>query len=409
MFPLTAPCTIQLSIDGTLCHSVIGSIRAHVDKGTPTTVLSTVSDELLFYIRTSMASGLFESIKVRKAIFIKNLSASPLQSNAVQPATNIIWEQQSKEGNSSTIIAIIMSLLVVLLVGILLCLIVRRKKQSDYHYSEQPRSDIEMTEEGFDSTEEAWKNALETDRVWKNALNAYGEKSRNSDIELPEEEVSRGTGNNVVSQSKPQNDNHKASLEPKEDQKGEEGQEGHSNIDLKADQDDSFAAFDEIKKRRKKKKKKQKADVQDREEPIDSKDKIVLSSDVIAKDDQDHLKNHQSEMVMGDHKAPEAAVVEETEQNDGLAGSNEEEESDAEVASSVGKADPPKVEEELKCSTATDKENEDDHTTLNDAKDPEGNIAVDYTSDEAPDCEDPPCKSDANLSFERPPSADDLD
>lgn len=330
-------------------------------------VISNIELYFRLKLQQSMASGIFESIKVRKAIFIKNLSPSPLQN---QPTTNIIWEQQSKEGNSSTIIAIIMSLMVVLLVGILLCLIVRRKKQSEYYYSEQAKNDIEIV--GFkrqsaptNSTEEAINNAIDTDQVWKNALNLYGEKSTYLDIDPEEdlhvEQVSKEEkGNNIVSQSKPQNDNYKASLEPKEGQKGEEGQEGHPSIVLKANQDDSF---DEIKKKSKMKKKKQKSDMQDEEEPIDSKDKIVFSPDVIAKDDQDHLKNHQSETFMVEHKAPEAVAVEKEQDGKG------EEESDVEASagqasSIVGKANPPCVEEEHKCSTATDKENEDDHTTL---------------------------------------------
>ncbi|KAL7530693.1 hypothetical protein ACHAXR_009440, partial [Thalassiosira sp. AJA248-18] len=290
------PCSIPLNLDvPTVCNSLFGSVTAYVDKRASAKVLTEVAEELIFYIRTSMNAGQYESAKVRKVIFVENVSPSRLESNAAPPNTNIVWKPQNDEGNSP-VIAIVFSLLLIFLVGILLLMHVIRKRREDSRYTEHTPIVENKPEDAASATmsatmpestsmEETLSKALGADEVWRNALNTYESKSTILPVDPDEEALdpnaSRGTilaeplvqhvtrDDEVAYKSLAENDNDRLPSEPDMD---------YYNSDVKVDHDESFAAFDEMKKRRKKKKKKKRRPV-DRDkmplEPEDSDNKLV--------------------------------------------------------------------------------------------------------------------------------------
>ena len=55
------PCTVPINhAVPTICHSMIGSMKAYFAEGTPSQTLTDARNELLFFIRTTMSSGAYE-------------------------------------------------------------------------------------------------------------------------------------------------------------------------------------------------------------------------------------------------------------------------------------------------------------------------------------------------------------
>jgi hypothetical protein len=184
----STPCSIPVSINApAVCRSMIGSLTVGVDKEASVEQLAQIEDELLFWIRTSMAAGTYESTTIAKVIYIDNLN-EPLAS--APPNTQIVWMPQDAGGPSSMFV-IVLCFLIVLLVGIVIfaLIYVRRKKRDEYHIAQ------DSTNEGLDgkqdeygtptmqtsSTEEAWKKSLDTEETWKKAMFAYNINPSSSD------------------------------------------------------------------------------------------------------------------------------------------------------------------------------------------------------------------------------------
>ena len=199
-------CSIPLNLEASTCHSVVGSMTAKFDKDTPPKVLNEVMEELLFFIRISMASGRWESPKVKKVIYIENLTADPLESNTGPANANIVWQPQSESGNSTTIIAVVMSLLLIVLLGVLLFVFVTRRKRrragtnrvEDHTIAVAKLGGSESTSVPM-STEETWKKALDTEEAWKKALSAYESERKTSRFAIDsDEEEADPSGNKAV-------------------------------------------------------------------------------------------------------------------------------------------------------------------------------------------------------------------
>lgn len=108
---------------------MIGSLTAYFEKGTSLPILQTSKEELLFSIRTSMASGRYESSSVKKVIYVEELYNSPIKANAV-----IEWKPESAERNYSTLIAIVLGSFFAVITGVLLFVLVRRRKEKSQTY-----------------------------------------------------------------------------------------------------------------------------------------------------------------------------------------------------------------------------------------------------------------------------------
>ena len=188
-------CSIPLNLDASTCHSVVGSMTAKFDYDTPPEVLTEVIEELLFFIRTSMASGRWESAKVKKVIYIENLAANPLESNTGPANANVVWQPQNESGNNTTIIAVVMSLLVIVLFSVLLFVFVARRKRRrsatsrvEEHTIAVAKLDCSESTSVPMSTEETWKKALDTEEAWKKALNAHDSERKTSRFAIDSDE-----------------------------------------------------------------------------------------------------------------------------------------------------------------------------------------------------------------------------
>jgi hypothetical protein len=150
-------------------------------------VLHDVAEELLFYIRTSMAAGRYETAKVSKVIYIESLSELPMESNVAANA-NIVWKPESEGGTNSTMIGILFTLLALAMIGItLLVYVTRRRRVTEMINSEKhtltemkPDDTVSTLLPPSTSTEEVWKKALDTEKTWRNALSTYADTSSGS-------------------------------------------------------------------------------------------------------------------------------------------------------------------------------------------------------------------------------------
>eukprot|EP00581_Thalassiosira_minuscula_P005354 CAMPEP_0183742588 /NCGR_PEP_ID=MMETSP0737-20130205/64777_1 /TAXON_ID=385413 /ORGANISM="Thalassiosira miniscula, Strain CCMP1093" /LENGTH=1396 /DNA_ID=CAMNT_0025978175 /DNA_START=206 /DNA_END=4396 /DNA_ORIENTATION=- len=167
--PENVPCSIPVNSDTTSCDSVVGYVTAYFKEETSSTVLASASEELLFYIRTSMASGIYESARIRRLIYIESLSASSLESDGVPP--------ENEGGSNSWITAVVLSVLMMISIGLTLFVFARKKKVETPQAEERATHDMETNQDAPDrftlppsnSTEETWKKALDTEEIWKNA------------------------------------------------------------------------------------------------------------------------------------------------------------------------------------------------------------------------------------------------
>lgn len=184
---------------------MVGSLTARFETGTSTAVLSEVQDELLFFVRTSMASGKYESAKVRKVIYVETLSNSPQESNVAPPNTSIVWQPQSEGNSSSSLAAIMLSLLVLILIGIsLVVFVTRRRRRLEPSRSEEctiteskPDDTVSTTLPPTSSTEEAWRKALDTEETWRHELNEYDDKSTKLYLDSDEEALDQNAGRRI--------------------------------------------------------------------------------------------------------------------------------------------------------------------------------------------------------------------
>ena len=166
----------------TVCHSIIGSMTARFDKDTPDEIVRLASDELLFFIRSKMASDSYVSSSIMKVIY-------------VGPRESIVSESQSQsqsegKNNASTIVAIVMSIIVILLVLLFVLVVVKKRMRKSNKGSLSNRfSRIGYTANEslpISDTEQTWRRALIIDDTWKKALNTY---ERNSKVVIHPDQV----------------------------------------------------------------------------------------------------------------------------------------------------------------------------------------------------------------------------
>mmetsp|Transcript_23079 Transcript_23079/g.46713 ORF Transcript_23079/g.46713 Transcript_23079/m.46713 type:complete len:1317 (+) Transcript_23079:171-4121(+) len=176
-----ASCTISVYVDeATVCHAIVGSLTAYFKKGTEPRVRVVAKDELLFIIRTGMASGRYESSSVKKVIYVNEVKVSPV----VASGNEVIWSQAQQQ-SSSTMIAIILSALLVVLAGLLTLLFVRRRKTASETF--RSHSYFNETQPHVDISTPAIPHAEPlAEDVWQKAYNTWrAESYRQEDTATP--------------------------------------------------------------------------------------------------------------------------------------------------------------------------------------------------------------------------------
>lgn len=173
-----SPCTIPINhAVPTICHSMIGSMKAYFAPGTPTQILTNARDELLFLIRTTMSSGAYESADVRKVIYIEDLSVGTIHSNP--PANShqvLVWQENDAETNSSSLLTGAVVILSVAFFGLLgLLLISRRKRRRTIWHQSPIHNQVGNTVPlGVED-----ENSEDLESVWQKALHVYDKEDTN--------------------------------------------------------------------------------------------------------------------------------------------------------------------------------------------------------------------------------------
>ena len=144
-----------------------------VDKDTSPEVLSEIMNELLFFIRTSMAAGKYDSQNIRKVIYVDTLSVDPLKSSDLD--ANMVWRPDSESSSTTTIIAVVLSLIIFILLGTLLFVLVAKKRNrvSELTTRAEDRAFTNPSDPEQMSVEESLQKALNTEETWKEALRSY--------------------------------------------------------------------------------------------------------------------------------------------------------------------------------------------------------------------------------------------
>eukprot|EP00986_Skeletonema_menzelii_P015506 scaffold11920_cov91-Skeletonema_menzelii.AAC.4 len=186
-----SPCTIPINhAVPTICHSMIGSMKAYFAQGTPSQTLNNARDELLFFIRTTMSSGAYESVEVRKVIYIEDLSVGVIHSN---PPTNskqvLVWQENDNETSSSSLLTGIVITLSVAFVGLLGFLFMSRRKRRGTMLHNFPHNQVEGAEER--------NNDEDLESIWQQALNVYKVVEDPTDHTSDDKAGIEGTGRKV--------------------------------------------------------------------------------------------------------------------------------------------------------------------------------------------------------------------
>ena len=170
---------------------MIGSMKAYFAEGTSSSTLAEARDELLFFIRTSMASGAYESVEVRKVIYIEDLSVGDIHSNPPPNAQNVlVWEEEGN-GTGSSVLTSILVMLGMIFLGLLGFLFIsRRKRRRGNMPTQQPPPSLSEVDSIAQGVEE---NSVES--VWQKALDAYGNVV-NTDTGIPDPNSATTTNSN---------------------------------------------------------------------------------------------------------------------------------------------------------------------------------------------------------------------
>ena len=165
-----SPCTIPINHAApTICHSMIGSMKAYFAQGTPSQTLTDARDELLFFIRTTMSSGAYESAEVRKVIYIEDLSSGVVHSN---PPPNVLVRQENgNETGAASLLTGVVVALSMIFVGLLGFLFMSRRRRRGVMLQQFPPSEVEDI--AHSEVEEENYGVEDVESIWQEALNVY--------------------------------------------------------------------------------------------------------------------------------------------------------------------------------------------------------------------------------------------
>ena len=118
---------------------MIETFRLHIKKGSSSATRREVWDELVFYIRTSMSSGRYESDEIRKVIYVDEVGPGP----RVQAPPNAHTIYLPQKAPKSLMLGLVVCLILVTFAcTCMLCYI--RAKRDDLPHREMPPSSISM-------------------------------------------------------------------------------------------------------------------------------------------------------------------------------------------------------------------------------------------------------------------------
>lgn len=118
---------------------MIDTFRLHVKKGSSNAARRDVWDELVFFIRTSMSSGRYESDEIRKVIYVDEVGSGP--SVQAPPNAHVIYLPQ-KAPKSVMLALVVCLILVTFACTAMLCYI--RAKRDSLPHRDMPPSSISM-------------------------------------------------------------------------------------------------------------------------------------------------------------------------------------------------------------------------------------------------------------------------
>ena len=186
-------------------------MKAYFAEGTSSSTLAEARDELLFFIRTSMASGAYESVEVRKVIYIEDLSVGDIHSNPPPNAQNVlVWEEEGN-GNGSSVLTSILLVLGMIFLGLLGFLLISRRKRrrgSGRVPTQQPPPSLSEIDSIAQGVEE---NSVES--VWQKALDAYGNVV-NTDTDIPDPNSATSTNSDPNFTTGDESKDSSASIDP---------------------------------------------------------------------------------------------------------------------------------------------------------------------------------------------------
>jgi hypothetical protein len=136
---------------------MIGTLTVLLEKDTPTSVEKDAWVQMIFLIRTGMASGRYESSTVLKVIFVNDLTAD---SASTVSALSIYSPETETGTSSSTIVAIVLGVLLAITVGVAQYLFLKRAKKpvEEEHEEHAEHSSASSVSQ----VEDVWKKALDT-------------------------------------------------------------------------------------------------------------------------------------------------------------------------------------------------------------------------------------------------------
>ena len=159
---LSVPCSIPVDFEvPTTCTSMIDMFRLHIKKGSSNAVRREVWDELVFYIRTSMSAGRYESDAIRKVIYVDEVGSGP--SVQAPPNAHIIYHPQN--ASKSAMMALVVCLILVTFAcTVMLCCI--RAKRDSLPHRDMPPSSINLYDQyNFNAAANEWSQSMA--RYWK--------------------------------------------------------------------------------------------------------------------------------------------------------------------------------------------------------------------------------------------------
>lgn len=141
-----------------MCEAMIGSITVYLNKGTPASIMKASHEELLFLLRTGMASGRYETSKIVRVIFVEDMSVNPSSFNA---DTNgmMAWAPKEEGTSKSTLIAVVLGVLLVIVAALAAFMFIKNRKRKS---RQQEVTKDDSVESPASQVEDVWQKALRT-------------------------------------------------------------------------------------------------------------------------------------------------------------------------------------------------------------------------------------------------------
>lgn len=156
-------------------------MTAQFEQGTSDEIINLVLNELLFFIRSSMATDSYVTSSIRKVVYVGSLESK-------------VSQAQNLDEDTSIIIAVVMSVIVIILVLLFMSVVKRRRKNKSVSDRCSALEYTATESTTMSDTELTWRKALIVDDTWRKALSIYDHNSKVVDPDQLE-----GVSHDVVS------------------------------------------------------------------------------------------------------------------------------------------------------------------------------------------------------------------